>query len=77
MLASVEERAKRRHEENMVRGIPSNLEQLKEEITQRDRIDSERSVAPLKKQKTPLKLIQHRYPLMKLLIALCALSKKG
>lgn len=49
LLASVEERAKRRHEENVLRGIPSDFEQLKEEIARRDQIDSERAVAPLKK----------------------------
>ncbi|MEH7437237.1 (d)CMP kinase [Neobacillus drentensis] len=49
LLASVEERAVRRHNENMQKGYPSDLEQLKEEISQRDKIDSEREVAPLKK----------------------------
>lgn len=52
----MEERAKRRHEENVARGIPSNLEQLKEEIAQRDRIDSERSVAPLKKAEDAIEI---------------------
>lgn len=54
--ASVEERAKRRHEENMARGIPSNLEQLKEEIARRDQIDSERAVAPLKKAEDAIEI---------------------
>jgi CMP/dCMP kinase len=49
LLASVEERAVRRHNENMQKGYPSDLEQLKEEISRRDKIDSEREVAPLKK----------------------------
>lgn len=49
MLASVEERAERRHLENMNKGFDSNLEQLKEEIAQRDKLDSEREVSPLKK----------------------------
>jgi cytidylate kinase len=49
LLASVEERAKRRHAENIARGFPSDLEQLKEEIARRDKIDSEREVSPLKK----------------------------
>lgn len=48
MLASVEERAERRHLENMNKGFDSNLEQLKEEIAQRDKLDSEREVSPLK-----------------------------
>ncbi len=49
LLASVEERAQRRHTENIQKGFPSNLEKLKEEIAARDKIDSEREVAPLKK----------------------------
>ncbi|WP_430341437.1 (d)CMP kinase [Rossellomorea vietnamensis] len=49
LLASVDERAQRRYEENLSKGYPSDLEQLKEEIARRDKIDSEREVAPLKK----------------------------
>ena len=49
LLASVEERAERRHTENLEKGFPSDLEKLKEEIAKRDKIDSEREVAPLKK----------------------------
>ncbi|WP_379968550.1 (d)CMP kinase [Ectobacillus sp. sgz5001026] len=48
LLASVEERAKRRHMENMDKGFPSDLEELKTEIANRDKLDSEREVAPLK-----------------------------
>ncbi|MBS4215841.1 (d)CMP kinase [Neobacillus rhizophilus] len=49
LLASVDERAERRHYENLQKGFPSDLEKLKEEIARRDKIDSEREVAPLKK----------------------------
>ncbi len=49
LLASVEERAQRRHTENLEKGFPSDLEKLKEEIAARDKLDSEREVAPLKK----------------------------
>jgi len=49
LLASVEERAKRRYEENMKKGIPTDLETLIKEIEKRDKLDSEREVAPLKK----------------------------
>lgn len=56
MLASVEERAERRHLENMNKGLDSNLEQLKEEIAQRDKLDSEREVSPLKKADDALEL---------------------
>ncbi|WP_205092450.1 (d)CMP kinase [Thalassobacillus pellis] len=49
MIASVEERAERRHKENLEKGFPSDLIELKEEIRKRDEIDSERKVAPLVK----------------------------
>ena len=49
LLASVEERAIRRHTENFEKGYLSDLQQLKEEIAQRDKLDSEREIAPLKK----------------------------
>lgn len=49
LVASVEERAMRRHKENLLNGFESDLEQLKEEIRERDRIDSEREMAPLVK----------------------------
>ncbi|WP_188453846.1 (d)CMP kinase [Virgibacillus oceani] len=49
LIATVEERAKRRYEENLKKGFASNLEELKEEIKQRDQIDSKREAAPLMK----------------------------
>ncbi|MGD6853432.1 (d)CMP kinase [Bacillus infantis] len=49
LLASVDERAMRRHQENIKKGYPSDLEQLKTDIAYRDKLDSEREIAPLKK----------------------------
>jgi CMP/dCMP kinase len=49
LIASVEERATRRHTENLAKGYLSDLKQLKEEIAQRDKLDSEREIAPLRK----------------------------
>ncbi|WP_088044160.1 (d)CMP kinase [Bacillus sp. EAC] len=48
MIASVDERAQRRHIENINKGFESNLNDLKKEIATRDQIDSEREVSPLK-----------------------------
>ncbi|MCK2156973.1 (d)CMP kinase [Exiguobacterium sp. 17-1] len=48
LTASVEERASRRHRENVARGMDSDLEALQEEIALRDQRDSERAVSPLK-----------------------------
>ncbi|WP_442594577.1 (d)CMP kinase [Neobacillus sp. D3-1R] len=56
LLASVEERAQRRHLENTQKGYPSNLEQLKEEIALRDKIDSERETAPLQKAEDAIEI---------------------
>lgn len=47
MSASVDERANRRYLENQNRGIETNLEELKQEIALRDKLDSERQASPL------------------------------
>ncbi|EMR07421.1 Cytidylate kinase [Bhargavaea cecembensis DSE10] len=51
MTASVEERASRRHAENLSRGFDSSLEQLAQEIALRDKKDSEREFSPLTQAK--------------------------
>ncbi|MFS8579260.1 MAG: (d)CMP kinase, partial [Novibacillus thermophilus] len=51
LTASIEERAKRRLHEMRAKGIQTDLERLKREIAARDKIDSERSVSPLRKAK--------------------------
>ena len=56
LIASVEERANRRHAENVAKGFPSDLETLKQEIADRDRYDSEREVAPLKKAEDAIEI---------------------
>lgn len=56
LLASVEERAVRRHTENINKGFPSDLGKLKEEISLRDKLDSEREVAPLKKAEDAIEI---------------------
>ena len=48
LTATAEERAKRRHKQLMEKGVNVNLRDLFDEITERDRRDSERSTAPLK-----------------------------
>ncbi|MGT2772141.1 (d)CMP kinase [Streptococcus marimammalium] len=56
LIASVEERAKRRYKENIEKGIPTDLEILKDEIAQRDYKDSHREVSPLKAAKDAITL---------------------
>lgn len=46
--ASSDERARRRHEENLARGQHSNFDEILSKVVERDRIDSTRAVAPLK-----------------------------
>ncbi|OEH93475.1 (d)CMP kinase [Bacillus solimangrovi] len=56
MIASVDERAQRRYEENVKKGISADLSKLKEEISQRDKLDMEREVSPLKKADDAIEL---------------------
>lgn len=54
LTASVEERAKRRCLELEEKGIPADLEKIKEDIRTRDHQDMNRSIAPLKRQRMRL-----------------------
>ena len=47
-IASVETRAVRRYDENIVKGIPCTLEEIENDVRKRDYIDSHRDFAPLK-----------------------------
>jgi cytidylate kinase len=48
LIASIEKRAIRRHQDNLDRGIKSDLNILKEKIAERDHFDSTRKYSPLK-----------------------------
>jgi cytidylate kinase len=48
LVASPEERARRRHVENIGRGITSNYDEILVAMIKRDQIDSTRAVAPLR-----------------------------
>lgn len=48
-IASVDARANRRHLQNIEKSIPSNLEEIKNEIEKRDYEDMNRTISPLKK----------------------------
>ncbi len=47
LTATVEERARRRFEELKLKGIAADFEQVRKEISLRDKQDSEREIAPL------------------------------
>ena len=49
MTATAEERALRRYNENIAKGMTTSLEELAEDMKRRDHLDSTRSVSPLKK----------------------------
>lgn len=49
LTASIDERTKRRYQELLSLGIEADENQVKENLIKRDRIDSEREIAPLKK----------------------------
>lgn len=56
MIAGLEERAWRRYKELQKNGIKQDLQDVRREITERDRIDSSRSQAPLRKADDALEL---------------------
>lgn len=56
LVASVDERAERRYKENLSKGIPTDLERLKIEISERDRKDSTRAISPLKQAENAILL---------------------
>lgn len=49
LTASVEERARRRYEELKAKGFDVDLKEIEKDIAKRDKLDSEREMAPLKK----------------------------
>ena len=48
MTASIEERARRRYEELKQRGMPADLQEIKDQIAERDHRDSTRADSPLR-----------------------------
>ncbi|SCZ01341.1 (d)CMP kinase [Alkaliphilus peptidifermentans] len=56
LTASVEERANRRYSELILKGLDVNLNDIKEEIITRDKMDEERSCSPLKAADDSIKI---------------------
>lgn len=56
MVASIQARAQRRFEELKAMGKPADLEIIAENIAERDRIDSSRVTAPLKKHENAIEI---------------------
>jgi cytidylate kinase len=76
LLASVEERAHRRHVENLKKGFQSDLKKLQEEIALRDKLDSEREVAPLKKADDAVELDTTSLEIMQVVEVIMELVKE-
>ncbi|WP_077326713.1 (d)CMP kinase [Virgibacillus siamensis] len=64
LIASVEERARRRHKENLQKGFSSDLETLKKEIEQRDLLDSQRKASPLLKAEDAIEIDTTSYTIV-------------
>ncbi|WP_330375474.1 (d)CMP kinase [Inediibacterium massiliense] len=56
LTASIEERAERRYIELKEKGFEVTLEQIKDEIQERDKMDMEREIAPLKKAQDAIEI---------------------
>lgn len=54
--ADIEERARRRYKENMEKGITTTYEEVLQILKNRDKIDMERKVAPLKKAEDAIEI---------------------
>ena len=55
-IASVECRAKRRYDENLLKGIPTSMEDVIADVKKRDYIDSHRDFAPLRQAEDAIAL---------------------
>lgn len=76
LLASVHERAKRRYEENLKKGYVTDFEKLKEEIANRDKLDTERVVAPLRKAEDAIEIDTTSLTINEVVMKIMALVKE-
>jgi cytidylate kinase len=76
LTASVDVRAERRHEEQLKKGMPSDLEELKKEIAKRDELDSTRAVAPLRKADDAIEIDTTSLTIPEVVSAIIDLVKK-
>lgn len=76
LTASVQERAKRRYEEEVAKGMDSDYERLKNEIAERDKIDSERTEAPLKKAADAVELDTTELTIDEVVEEICLIASK-
>ncbi|TSB46895.1 (d)CMP kinase [Alkalicoccobacillus porphyridii] len=76
LTAAVSERARRRHQEQIAKGMPSDLEQLKVDIAKRDELDSTRAIAPLKKAEDAVEIDTTALTIPEVVQAITELAKE-
>ena len=77
LVASVEERARRRFIENQEKGIEMSYEELVEDIRRRDHIDSTRKESPLRKAEDAIEVDTTKMTIEDVVKVVTALIQKG
>ncbi|SFB88329.1 cytidylate kinase [Alkalibacterium subtropicum] len=77
LVASVKERAERRHKENKEKGIFSDLDQLKKDIAERDYKDSTRDSSPLKQAADAVRIDTTKMTIEEVVNTIKSLIKKA
>lgn len=77
LTASAEERARRRYDEQIEKGIPTDFDQLKKDIEIRDRLDTERDVTPLKQADDAILLDSTDMSIDEVVSSIIRLAEKG
>ncbi|AOM82788.1 (d)CMP kinase [Salisediminibacterium beveridgei] len=77
LTASVNERARRRYDEQVAKGIPTDIDELKQEIENRDKLDTEREVTPLKQAEDAVYLDSTKLSIEEVVKQIYQLAVKG
>lgn len=77
LTASVEERARRRYDEQIEKGISTDFDQLKLDIETRDRLDTEREVTPLRQAEDAILLNSTDMSIEDVVSTIIGLKDKG
>ncbi|ADH99652.1 (d)CMP kinase [Salisediminibacterium selenitireducens] len=77
LTAPVEERARRRYDEQIKKGISTDFDQLKQDIETRDRLDTERDVTPLRQAEDAILLDSTDMSVEEVVSSIISLKNKG
>ncbi len=75
LVASIEERARRRREQLLAQGVDHSIEELKADIAARDAYDSGRAIAPLRKADDAVEIDTTGMSIPEVIDAVCALAE--